>query len=26
VVYNGRVLLIDSENRILDMFYLDESQ
>ncbi len=26
VVYNGRVLLINSENRILDMFYLDESQ
>ncbi len=26
VVYNGRVLLIDSENRILDMFYLDEGQ
>ncbi len=26
VVYSGRVLLIDSEDRILDMFYLDERQ
>ncbi len=26
VVYSGRVLLIDSRNRILDMFYLDESR
>jgi hypothetical protein len=26
VVYNGRVLLIDGEDRILDMFYLDERQ
>src|SRR2546428_1428826 len=26
VVYSGRVLLIDSHNRILDMFYLDESR
>jgi hypothetical protein len=26
VVYNGRVLLIDGQNHILDMFYLDESQ
>jgi hypothetical protein len=25
VVYNGRVLLIDSQNHILDMFYLDEN-
>ena len=26
VVYNGRVLLIDGQNHILDMFYLDEGQ
>jgi hypothetical protein len=26
VVYKGRVLLIDSANRILDIFYLDENQ
>jgi len=26
VVYSGRALLIDSHNRILDMFYLDESR
>ena len=26
VVYNGRVLLIDANNRIRDMFYLDENQ
>jgi hypothetical protein len=26
VVYSGRVLLIDSKNRILDLFYLDENQ
>jgi hypothetical protein len=26
VVYNGRVLLIDSKNNILDTFYLDENQ
>jgi hypothetical protein len=26
VVYSGRVLLIDSHNRIVDMFYLDESR
>jgi outer membrane lipoprotein SlyB len=26
VVYNGRVLLIDSNSRILDMFYLDQNQ
>jgi len=26
VVYSGRVLLLDSENRILDLFYLDENE
>ncbi|PYV56716.1 MAG: hypothetical protein DMG91_08690 [Acidobacteria bacterium] len=26
VVYNGRVLLLDSKGRILDMFYLDDAQ
>jgi len=26
VIYNGRVLLLDSKGRILDIFYLDESQ
>lgn len=25
VVYNGRVLLIDSKNSVLDLFYLDEN-
>jgi outer membrane lipoprotein SlyB len=26
VIYSGRVLLLDSENRILDLFYLDENE
>lgn len=26
VIYNGRVLLLDSKGRILDIFYLDDSQ
>ena len=26
VIYNGRVLLLDSRGRILDIFYLDDSQ
>ena len=26
VVYNGRVLLLDSKGRILDMFYIDDAQ
>jgi hypothetical protein len=26
VVYSGRVLLLDGENRILDLFYLDENE
>jgi hypothetical protein len=26
VVYSGRVLLVDSENRILDLFYLDDNE
>ena len=26
VVYSGRVMLIDSNNKILDIFYLDDSQ
>jgi hypothetical protein len=26
VVYNGRVLLIDSKSHVLDMFYLDQNQ
>jgi len=26
VLYNGRILLVDSAYRILDMFYLDDNQ